>query len=196
MFESQLFWVPALNCSVTKFSSAHIGVWETLKQKWRNFFKVIQIYSHKNTIVEHYFFQNLPKTSYYKLIDWWLLFSLNALVFTMTFHTGIAHLCYLAKQEASPELIQNGYRSKSAFPFPTKKSTKVNSCSQMENFRHNHYYKRALKVNLCAKIGFILLVLIFNTIFWVIALREYSLEASNYLWYFTLYRCNFRDVDC
>ena len=37
------------------------------------------------------YFQTLPKTSYYKMIDWWLLISLNILVVTMAFHTFLAH---------------------------------------------------------------------------------------------------------
>ncbi|TRY67315.1 hypothetical protein TCAL_11764 [Tigriopus californicus] len=125
--------------------------------------------------------ESLPKTSYYKLIDWWLLFSMNALVFTMAFHTGIAHLCYLAKQEASPELIQSGYRTKSAFPLPTKTNAKVNPFFKNGNFRHSLYYKRALKVNLWGKIGFVLLVLIFNTSFWIAALQEYGRAPADYL---------------
>ena len=37
--------------------------------------------------------QGLPKTSYYKLIDWWLIVSLNILVLTMLFHTYISRFC-------------------------------------------------------------------------------------------------------
>jgi hypothetical protein len=38
------------------------------------------------------FSQELPQTSYYKLIDWWLLFALNMLVLTMCAHTYISHV--------------------------------------------------------------------------------------------------------
>jgi hypothetical protein len=45
-------------------------------------------------------FQTLPKTSYYKLIDWWLGYSLNMLVFIMGLHTYVAHMCFLAKNKS------------------------------------------------------------------------------------------------
>lgn len=34
----------------------------------------------------------MPKTSYYKLIDWWLLFILNIMVFAMVWHTYVGYL--------------------------------------------------------------------------------------------------------
>jgi len=43
--------------------------------------------------------QDLPKTSYYKLIDWWLFFSTNILVVTMLFHTFLASMCRSAAKE-------------------------------------------------------------------------------------------------
>ena len=46
-----------------------------------------------------YNFQSLPKTSYYKLIDTWLLVSLNILVVTMLFHTFLAHVVSKATQK-------------------------------------------------------------------------------------------------
>ncbi len=44
-------------------------------------------------------FQSLPKTSYYKFIDYWLLFSLNMLVFTMAFHTYLASVVAQARNK-------------------------------------------------------------------------------------------------
>ena len=38
--------------------------------------------------------QNLPKTSYYKLIDYWLMFTLNILVITFVIHTVSGLLNY------------------------------------------------------------------------------------------------------
>ncbi len=43
--------------------------------------------------------QSLPKTSYYKLIDVWLLATLNVLVALMGMHTYVAHKCFLAKNQ-------------------------------------------------------------------------------------------------
>ena len=42
-------------------------------------------------------FQSLPKTSYYKLIDWWLLVAMNLLVATMVFHTYVAYVVFRCK---------------------------------------------------------------------------------------------------
>eukprot|EP00095_Tigriopus_kingsejongensis_P009466 maker-scaffold1140_size60066-snap-gene-0.4 protein:Tk09466 transcript:maker-scaffold1140_size60066-snap-gene-0.4-mRNA-1 annotation:"cys loop ligand gated ion channel subunit" len=106
--------------------------------------------------------QGLPKTSYYKLIDWWLLFSMNALVLTMCFHTGIAHLCYKAKRAASPGLIHQGYRTRSAAPSIASVEPKMNGLFHYEDFRHHYYYKYAHRVNFLGKVVFIGCVVIFN----------------------------------
>ncbi|XP_059081996.1 gamma-aminobutyric acid receptor subunit beta-2-like [Tigriopus californicus] len=126
---------------------------------------------------------SLPKTSYYKLIDWWLLFSLNALVLTMCFHTGIAHLCYKAKRAASPALIIKGYRSKSASNLisPPKVNSLVNSGFPNEDFRRHFYYRRAHRVNFWGKVAFVALILTFNVAFWYSALTEYSRPPSDLL---------------
>ena len=47
----------------------------------------------------HNSFQTLPKTSYYKMIDWWLLVALNILVVTMLFHTFLASVVSKAKKK-------------------------------------------------------------------------------------------------
>ena len=44
-------------------------------------------------------FQGLPKTSYYKLVDYWLSFGLNSLVLTLIFHTYLAHVVSVAKKK-------------------------------------------------------------------------------------------------
>ncbi len=43
--------------------------------------------------------QALPMTSYYKLIDWWLLHILVVLVLTMALHTYVAYVCCQDKGE-------------------------------------------------------------------------------------------------
>jgi len=57
---------------------------------------------------------DLPKTSYYKLIDWWLFFSANVLVVTMIFHTFLAYLTRKAK-EKDDNLKQNGLQNKTMY---------------------------------------------------------------------------------
>lgn len=36
----------------------------------------------------------IPKTAYFKFIDWWILFSLNTQIVIMAFHTYLATKCY------------------------------------------------------------------------------------------------------
>ena len=43
--------------------------------------------------------QDLPKTSYYKLIDWWFLFCNTMLVVTLGYHTFLAFLIKKSKEE-------------------------------------------------------------------------------------------------
>ncbi len=41
----------------------------------------------------------MPKTSYYKMVDWWLFFASNVLVITIGFHTYLAYLSSKSKRE-------------------------------------------------------------------------------------------------
>ena len=54
--------------------------------------------------------QGLPKTSYYKMVDWWLFFSSNVLVITIGFHTYLAYLASKknAKARKAAEAAANG----------------------------------------------------------------------------------------
>ena len=50
----------------------------------------------------------MPKTSYYKLVDYFLLFCMLMLVMTMMIHTYVAHLCYRAKNKNNVNRYGNG----------------------------------------------------------------------------------------
>lgn len=57
--------------------------------------------------------QNLPKTSYYKMIDYWLIFCLNILIVTFTFHTAIGYALEGNKEdEGSKEGLQREARAR------------------------------------------------------------------------------------
>ena len=48
-----------------------------------------------------FFPQTLPKTAYFKLIDWWLIFYMWILVATMVFHTYVSDAVTKARAAAS-----------------------------------------------------------------------------------------------
>ena len=55
------------------------------------------------------FFQNLPMTPYYKLIDYWMMFSMVMLMVTMLVHTYLNKLVRDAKKKGEGERqIQQG----------------------------------------------------------------------------------------
>ncbi len=49
----------------------------------------------------------MPKTSSFKMIDWWLLFASNVLVITMAFHTYLAFMCETEKKKVEGERTKN-----------------------------------------------------------------------------------------
>ena len=108
----------------------------------------------------------LPKTSYYKMIDWWLLIALNLMVITMGFHTYMAYHISKCKNEALGLL--GGSR---IFSARTKTSVEGNGKDTLQS---------AKRINLIAKIVFAVSILAFNFIFWYIALEEYFHSAEYY----------------
>jgi hypothetical protein len=48
--------------------------------------------------------QTLPRTAYYKMIDWWMIFCMIILVTTMVFHTFLNALVRRANQKLEEEL--------------------------------------------------------------------------------------------
>ena len=100
--------------------------------------------------------QDLPLTSYYKLVDWWLLVLFNMLVSTLGFHTYLTHLLKKAKKE-------NVTRIK---PF-LENETEKKFASQQQLLNH------ASRLNMIAKIVFIVFLIMFNILFWIIALNEH-----------------------
>ena len=104
---------------------------------------------------------DLPKTSYYKLIDWWLLFCSSALVIMMGFHTYLAKIC--------SEIDGNVNK---IFSKPTTATTTA------KRIRSSVF--RPVKINNMAKVFFFLLILAFKSVFWTVALKEYFKTAEEY----------------
>lgn len=118
--------------------------------------------------------QGLPKTSYYKLIDWWLLFSLNMLVLTMALHTYVAHCCFRAKNEKPVY-----FNFKRVYPRSESKDDQTKKLPDLDG--DEDILKHPKQVNRLGKLALLCVVLLFNSIFWTVALNEYLLSAEYYL---------------
>ena len=138
-------------------------------------------------------FQNLPKTAYYKMVDYWLAFSLNILVMIMAFHTYLASKVAQAKDEPFNLMTENSFFFKTNkvcvcqpanYINPTElynpvRETKQDLVSSENNAAAD--LRGPQKLNLCGKIIFVLLVLGFNGGFWYFSIKEYVRPASEYI---------------
>ena len=105
-------------------------------------------------------FQNLPATSYYKLIDWWLLFCFIVLVVILQFHTYLAYLISKAKTE--PKIEKNVTQVQ---PFDADKNE--------DHLVTRKSFKQAAWLNKVGKMIFIIVLILFNLLFWTVALIEH-----------------------
>ena len=138
--------------------------------------------------------QDLPKTSYYKLMDWWLLISVNCLVYSMAVHT---YLAKVVKDEAD-KLELEAERQKDEEQQQQEAWTPQNSASRTENGGKKMSAKDVLKaklkqgqkkskkskpewVNHIGKIGFIVINVVSNFIIGIVALVEYVKDPEEYL---------------
>ena len=117
------------------------------------------------------FKKDLPITSYFKLIDWWLLVISNVLVITLGFHTYLAYINNKAKEEEGID-EKNIMRVK---PIRARGEDMNENqiCSRILLKR------RAAWLNMVAKIVFIVFLIIFNVVFWIIALLEHLKSAED-----------------
>ena len=140
--------------------------------------------------------QDLPKTSYYKLMDWWLLFSVNCLVYSMGVHT---YLASVIKEEADKEEAKaaanadeetkstawedSSKPTSAASPAEARKEKKLERKRLlMEKFNQGKRTKPEW-VNQIGKIGFIVINVVSNLVIGIIALVEYLKEPDDYLAY-------------
>ena len=87
----------------------------------------------------------------------------------MTFHTYLAYLVSTAKNKPL------------AFVHANKWITPRIEKSEDEEIKNSKAMKRARKLNNFAKIVFAILILLFNLVFWTIAIREYNKPADEYI---------------
>ena len=116
-------------------------------------------------------FQGLPKTSYYKLIDWWFLISFNILVLTLAFHTYLSYIVSKATKEQFFKLT--GVTKVHASP--------DNKIAYDDQHIRENLMKNAIILNTLGKVTFIILLVLFNTVFWYIAFMEHFRPAEDYL---------------
>ena len=106
------------------------------------------------------------------MIDWWLLVCMNILVTSLGFHTYLAHVISKAKDEPMMS-IMSGSR------IFGRKITPENSKEETDD--NANLLKHARRLNLIAKIGFAVFMIIFNLVFWSIAITEYLRPADEYI---------------
>ena len=87
----------------------------------------------------------------------------------MTFHTYLAYLVSTAKNKPL------------AFVSANKWITPKIEKSEDDEIKNSKAMKRARKLNNFAKIVFAILILLFNLVFWTIAIREYNKPADEYI---------------
>ena len=123
---------------------------------------------------------SVPKTAYFKFIDWWILFSLNTQIALMAYHTFLGWFCgneYTSYREymiaklaidKSNEAKENGgYKVEMVDP-PTISSLEEEIISPEE-----YDYPKGRKLNKFVTIFFCIALLGFNVFYWTVALIVY-----------------------
>ena len=110
----------------------------------------------------------MPITAYYKLIDWWLLIIFNALLLTLGFHTYLAYVISKSKKDALNGGITNVH------PI-------INNESEDEEVDKSILMKHVNLMNTVAKVVFLIFLIVFNIIFWSIAIIEHLRPAEYYI---------------
>ena len=122
---------------------------------------------------------NLPPTAYYKLIDIWLLFTLNIIIILMIGHTILAWR--MKKEEEEMVLLLPNWD-----PVPNKDLKTVrpaSSVSRNSNLRHrpdrvDKDFPRTRRWNKIFKIFIACFVSVFLVIYWSVALTAWFSEES------------------
>ena len=109
------------------------------------------------------------------MIDWWLIVSMNILVFALAFHTYLASLVSKAREQP----VMNLSDSKIFTVKAANAETNTNENSESEHYKK--HMKKARLMNNLAKVAFIGFLIIFNIIFWIVAINEYVRPAEDYI---------------
>ncbi len=120
-----------------------------------------------------FFSQTLPKTSYYKLIDWWMLSCMLVLVVSMLMHTYINVVVVVGSEDDGDE---HGSRPKST---SSKIAFASSSWFQEAEGKKRRAVKRAKTVNRVAAVSFLAAIVVFQTFFWYFSLTAYFSAQGN-----------------
>lgn len=105
-------------------------------------------------------FQTLPKTSYYKMIDTWLMFTLLIQVAIFGLHTVVGCIINRSKKKEKEKEKTNQAHPIGKRAWPQSEAVKTMNL--------------ASSVNGMGKILIVVLILVFNCTFWYTALAEYN----------------------
>ena len=131
--------------------------------------------------------QDIPETSYFKLIDYWLLFSLNMLALAMAFHTGLAFYIRRSrerKQEEEDDSKQKKKNTNVVVPLALAEAKEDISWTEEEEIRNSSSYKNAATLKTAKMINnvgfgmFVLMILGFNAWFWLAGFKANQLEGE------------------
>jgi ABC-type multidrug transport system fused ATPase/permease subunit len=121
----------------------------------------------------------LPKTAYFKFIDWWILFAMNTQIGLMAFHTFLS--MYTAREYRrykesmlkrigkviQKEVEANGGSTNHMLPLPTAQD--LDEIIPIEEFD----FPKSNRLNKWVNILFIALLMAFNVAYWSIAMGIY-----------------------
>merc|ERR1711915_248043 len=119
--------------------------------------------------------EDIPKTSYVKMIDFFLLYAFNIIIVVMIYHTYQAsHIA----EEFSPnedDIQFEKIRRKA------EEDKAVNNPIINKLFKQNGLVNRleaAARINKQGQIAFVVAFLLFQTVFWAVALSEFFSEKN------------------
>lgn len=128
----------------------------------------------------------VPKTSYYKMIDLWFLFLLVLVVLTIVFHTAITFILGPDNPHYSLNARTNNARLFKHREVDNESTGTNNSASRGRNLEaeyddYEENVELAKKTNLVGMIVFIIIIVVFNIVFWVMALSQQSTPVREFL---------------
>ena len=123
-----------------------------------------------------YFFQSLPRTPYYKLIDVWMMFSLTILLYALVCNTIIG--CFLEQAKSLEKSHTDVLRIEPTFQ---SRQCLVNVDEEFKTLNERNLSQRstvdyrglAFTLNKFGKWVFAISVLFFNVVFWAYSIYHY-----------------------
>jgi len=118
----------------------------------------------------------VPKTAYYKMIDFWLLYSFNIVIIIMIVHTIIDN--YLPRDKRTQHAF-NPRLKKPNHDIEDDKEDKIDLFG--DNPQWEEGWVKAYRINALGQILNIVIFLLFNVVFWTIALRHSNMDSKEFI---------------